>query len=441
MNKLSKIFALIMTMVVIVSTFAFGATVSAEGAEATAVYGTPQKIDGKLDDGWKNANTYTADKTMENPSDISLSWKTMYDGTNLYFFAEVTDATIGTAEQEKAWYDSYWQKNTLQVYLDFGNEKTAGGYDENDFRFDINARGYFYAHWIHAVSFVDYEVVVTETGYTVECAVDLGFYPEFKAQEGTKFGFDIWACDSNGDFGWRAGAKSWTGQGNVYCDASLMGTVTLGAKPASAAGYNGIVKGNTLQTLGATLTGISNATGDHMNNIANMVDGKRNEGQSIDTWGCTYTDDLGVWFGAEFEKEYDVAQVIFWEGGHWDDGGWFGSSPKVQCFVDGAWVDVDFEISPEYPADNRDAQGAYGETYLLTLDKAVTCSKVRIVGNKTSLGGQHASIIELQVNGYAAGQAPTEDVPQSPSTSDMAVAVAALAVVSLAAIVVSKKRR
>ena len=402
----------------------------------------------KLDDGWKNAQTIHADRVLWNPSEgHKLDFKIMYDSTYIYFYADVTDSTVGTAEQEKAGDADYWLRNTVQIYLDLGNDKTSGAYDGNDVRFDVNARGYFFCHWVSAASFIKHAAVVTDTGYTVEAAIDVGLYPQFKAEKGTKIGFDIWACDST-DYAGRAGASSWTGEPDVYFNASLMGTVTLGDKPGDAPEYDGVIKGTYLPSLGATLTAGTNAKDK---DVSVIVDGFKCNTQNVDTWQAEYTDDLGIWFSVDFGGKYDLKQVIFWEGGHWDDGGWFGSTPKLQIFKDGEWVDSGVSVSPSYPEDNRGAQGYTHEPYYFTLDDTITCSAIRIVGAKNSLAG-HASVVEIEAYGYKEGETPVVTEPDDPVTPDdptpdkptgdvssLLVLVSALSLAGTA-LIVSKKR-
>ena len=398
MKKIISVF-LIVVMALGIVPFA----VNAEELTADVVYGTPDAIDGVLDDGWNNANTYESDKHYSsNPTEISATWKVMYDSTNLYFFVTVKDSTIGSEDYEKCPYPGLgdlWTKNTVQIYLDLGNEKTAG-YDTNAFYIDINARGYVFCHYIKASQFVKAATVVSSTGYTVEVAVDLGVYSDFKAEKGTKFGLDVWASDNLCDNNGRADFVSWTGKENVYSNTDLMGTATLGEKPANAAKYNGVIKGTNLKNVdGATLTGITNAVGGNMNNVnisTFIVDGNKSEGHTADCWQSTYSDDTGVWFGVEFDKEYEVSQVIFWEGGHWNDGGWFGSSPVLEVYSDGEWKSVDFTLTPSYPSDDRAEQADINESYIFNLNTAVECSKIRVRGAKNSFAG-HASVSQIEV--------------------------------------------
>ncbi len=418
MKKIISVF-LIVVMALGIIPFA----VNADELTADVVYGTPDAIDGVPDNGWAKAKTYESDKHFSSaPTEIAATWKVMYDSTNLYFLVNVTDSTIGDNRYEECPYPGLgdlWTKNTVQIYLDLGNDKTTNYDGVNDLYIDINARGYVFCHYIKASQFVKAATVVGDTGYVVEVAVDIGFFSEFKTEEGTKFGLDVWASDNLVDGNGRADFVSWTGIEGVYQNTGLLGTATLGAKPDAAPDYNGVIKGTDLKKLGATLKGISNASGGNMNNVditTFVVDGKKAEGYTADCWSSTYSDELGVWFGVEFDKEYDITQVIFWEGGHWNDGGWFGNSPVLEVYSDGEWKSVDFTMTPSYPADNRDAQADINESYIFNLTNSVECSKVRVRGAKNQYAG-HASVSEIEVYAKTQEETPVTTPDTTPVTT------------------------
>ena len=153
--------------VIMLTLFAAAAMVipAAAADGIVAKYGAPAAIDGKLDDGWSGVESIALDKVLWTPGDgFSASAKIMYDGTYLYFIVEVTDPTVGSLEQETVGAGDYWQRDTVQIYLDLGNEKTEGARDENDIRFDVNVRGYFFPHMIRAGQFVQHAVQITDTG-------------------------------------------------------------------------------------------------------------------------------------------------------------------------------------------------------------------------------------------------------------------------------------
>lgn len=80
---------------------------------ATAVYGTPVELDGKLDNGWDAANIYENEAFVgaeENETDIAAKWRVMYDNAFLYFFIEVNDSTVGDTDYEYSADGSYYAK-------------------------------------------------------------------------------------------------------------------------------------------------------------------------------------------------------------------------------------------------------------------------------------------------------------------------------------------
>lgn len=436
---MKKCVSLLLAVVLMLCTLSLGAYAD-QLATADAAFGKPEAIDGKPDNGWKNAKTYRSDKhDSKTPTGIAAEWKVMYDSTYLYFLVDVTDSTIGSAEYEKCENPGdLWTKNTVHIMLDLGNEHTEG-YDSNAFYIDVNARGYYWNHYISVANFVKTAVQLTDKGYCVEAAVDIGIYSDFKAEKGSQFGLEIWVndniCDNNG----RADFVTWNGYSDAFSNTAHLGTVTLGEKPENAEGYNGVICGTDITKLGATLTGITNATGKDMSIITNK---NKTASESVDSFGANYSDDLGVWFGVEFEKEYDISQVIFWEGGHWNDGGWFGESPKLQVFSDGKWKDVGFSLTPDYPTDNREAQGATHESYIFTLSENVRCSKVRIVGKNNSFAG-HASVSEIEVycNGRVSEKPPVVDPPKTGDGMPALLIGSVLALVGVCLALIKKKRK
>lgn len=398
MKKRIIISVVVAALILAVIGIAVYAAEPADGPLAEAKFGAPEALDGKLDKGWDGAKTYVSDKHGEGtPTEINAEWKAMYDNTNLYFFIDVTDSTIGSAEQEGGvnHLADLWTRNTVHIMLDMGYERSIG-YDTNDFYIDINVRDYFYSHYIVADEYVEYKIVLTDKGYSIEAAIDFGLIRGFEPKAGDFVGLDIWACDSLAETNGRVDFVTWSGNPDTFCNPSLMGSLKLLEKDENAKPYDGVIKGDYITDLGATVNAITNAIGK---DVSIILDGDKRWGQNVDTFGAAYTDDSGVWFGVEFGGEYEICQVVFVEGGHWGDGGWFGSSAKVQVYQNDEWKDVEFTISREYPGDSFAEQGFTHEAYIFNLAELTECSKVRVIGNKNSFAG-HVSICELEVYGH-----------------------------------------
>ncbi len=111
-------------------------------------------------------------------------------------------------------------------------------------------------------------------------------------------------------------------------------------------------------------------------------------------------DDHEEYFGYMFDIPYSVSALIFTDGAHFSNGGWFkDGSLRVEVYRNGEWTNAPFTASPEYP--NSDSMGKFKSnyrTYTLTLSEPVTCDGIRIIG--MAGGDQHfTSISELQVEG------------------------------------------
>ena len=178
-----------------------------------------------------------------------------------------------------------------------------------------------------------------------------------------------------------------------------------------------------LKSIGASYTVVSNSKnpgGGGSKDISVVIDGNKhyqNNTQQYDTFKATLTDDLGKkekieWIGVTFDKEYGVTHIVFWEGGHWNDGGWFGETPFVQVLIDGEWIDVVTTISPEYPDDSGESQAPVNESYVFTLKDPIICSGARVLGKQNHLAG-HYSCAEFEVYGVSVENFPPEAEPEA----------------------------
>ena len=111
------------------------------------------------------------------------------------------------------------------------------------------------------------------------------------------------------------------------------------------------------------------------------------------------------WVGYTFASAQTFTRVVFQEGVHFWDGGWF-LSLTVQVRQGGQWVAVrNLVTTPAYAGNN----GASYETYTLSFD-AIQGDGIRIYG---APGGSAAfvSVGELDVYVGAAGSAPAPPPP------------------------------
>lgn len=113
------------------------------------------------------------------------------------------------------------------------------------------------------------------------------------------------------------------------------------------------------------------------------------------------------YYGYTFSSPQTFTKLVFQEGKHFADGGWWANgSLKVQVRQGGNWRDVSASPIPPYP--NGDSQGAFGssfETYTFNLDN-ILGDGIRIIG--TNGGSSHfVSIGELEVWATSGSSTPT----------------------------------
>ena len=122
--------------------------------------------------------------------------------------------------------------------------------------------------------------------------------------------------------------------------------------------------------------------------------------QQYDTFGGEY---LGKdWFGLKFDHGVKLTEVLFTEGAHFENGGWFQKTPTVEVLMeDGNWSEIYTECSPLYmEVDAQSAQGDPYQTFTFTFAHGETpyyCYGVRVVGEPGG-SSQFASCAELDVN-------------------------------------------
>lgn len=105
-----------------------------------------------------------------------------------------------------------------------------------------------------------------------------------------------------------------------------------------------------------------------------------------------------AYIGYVYRSARKVSEVIFTEGKHFGNGGWFkNGSLRVEVLQNGSWVKVETTCDPGYPKAND--MGAFGdpfESFTLTLEAPVTCEGVRIIGTAGG-GAGFISVAELEV--------------------------------------------
>lgn len=212
------------------------------------------------------------------------------------------------------------------------------------------------------------------------------------------------------------------GDGNVFDDAISLyryrqsGTYTVKATVTSGDGisrtlssditvtkgfdapeYNGY--GN-LAALGVITCNVGQPMGSGSMDIEVIRDGKvtqTNLGQ-YDTF--YYRGDAHEeYVGYIFSEAFIFDRLIFTEGMHFDNGGWFENGTlRAEALIDGKWQKINASCSPGYPDGNT--QAAFGpnfEAYTFTFEP-ISATGIRIIGSAG--GSMHfISVSELEVYG------------------------------------------
>jgi len=174
------------------------------------------KIDGALDDAWKDA--------VEVPLTINLGSKTnaaaklLWDAENLYVYVDVKDAVLN-ADSANA-----HEKDSVEVFIDENNHK-SGTYEEDDKQYRIN--------YLNEQSFngtkcveenVKSQVVMTDDGYAIEMAFA---WTDITPKADTAIGLELQINDANAS-GSRSGTLSWyDATGSGWSNPGVFGTALL----------------------------------------------------------------------------------------------------------------------------------------------------------------------------------------------------------------------
>jgi hypothetical protein len=117
-------------------------------------------------------------------------------------------------------------------------------------------------------------------------------------------------------------------------------------------------------------------------------------------------------FGLGFDHTVTVTEVLFTEGAHFNNGGWFAKTPEVEVLIGDKWQKVASTCSPLYiEVDDAAPQGDPYQTFTFTLEEPIACRGVRVIG---PAGGsaKFVSCAELDIN-FSDVENPTYDVDLS----------------------------
>ena len=189
--------------------------------------GTPPIIDGTVDAIWNNANVLpmntskTLTGTISNPNDLSGYAKVLWDNTNIYLLAVVTDDT------KKNDSPNAYDDDAVEFYFDANNDK-ATAYATGDVQYtfgwdDGTVVGVLPSG--RSTMGITYSSVTTATGYIIEAKIPWTTIPATPTV-GKEIGFDFMINDDDDAAAGRDAKLSWNSEtDNAYQDPSLFGTL------------------------------------------------------------------------------------------------------------------------------------------------------------------------------------------------------------------------
>ncbi len=205
-------------------------TVDANGFDASgrvvAYYGSPDSIDGDIEEDWKLAEPVKFTKNSSGSTDTTVTMRVLWDDKAVYFLAEVKDANISDAS------GNVYEKDSVEFFLDQDN-KRSGTYEGDDSQFRINFKNERSAD--HGDLTNLYSAAKTVAGgYVIEGRVALSEYPA----NGKVMGMEGQINDATGSTR-IATLNIFDTTGTAYQDTSKFGQMLLTGK-----GPNSVSKPN-----------------------------------------------------------------------------------------------------------------------------------------------------------------------------------------------------
>ncbi|MCR4695886.1 MAG: endo-1,4-beta-xylanase [Lachnospiraceae bacterium] len=208
-------------------------------------------VDGELDDAWKDAVEVSLNNKTDNPQ-ASGKFKVLWDETNLYVYAEVTDSDLNKDSGE------VHEQDSVEVFIDETNSK-ALEYNDATKQYRIN---YENEHSFNGNKCVEENETTfaktTDTGYIVEAAFK---WTEVTPKEGDYIGIELQINDADST-GIRIGTATWNDTTNqCWSNPQCYGTALLVNKlsDVQAADSNGSDADNSKRSKVGLIIGVGSA--------------------------------------------------------------------------------------------------------------------------------------------------------------------------------------
>jgi len=193
-------------------------------------------IDGELDDVWQNVGeegvlitdiiNAGGNVPPDDDSDLSSTFKVMYDADNFYIYVVIQDSVI---DYEFSDYNG----DGVEIYFDGDNSK-GGSYDgvnDNQIRITVDDVELADIDSSLPVDGSAFKVILTDLGYNIEASFPLEtlqIVPE------NTFGFEVQLNDNDGGGGRETMIRWFSNDNNSWQDSSLFGEAVLTAEPPAA---------------------------------------------------------------------------------------------------------------------------------------------------------------------------------------------------------------
>ncbi|MEN3011360.1 MAG: endo-1,4-beta-xylanase [Dictyoglomus thermophilum] len=188
------------------------------GKLAIAKKGTP-KIDGEMDDIWKNTPEYITDSYVQGQKGkvAYAKFRVLWDETSIYVYAEIYDSLLNKANANP------WEQDSFEIFIDEDNSKRLS-YDSNDAQYRVNFENVqTFGTNASSARFVT-ATKKTDFGYIVEAQVKM---KEVKLEAGKVIGFDVQVNDADAS-GSRVGIIAWNEMENInWQNPSSFGNLRL----------------------------------------------------------------------------------------------------------------------------------------------------------------------------------------------------------------------
>lgn len=190
--------------------------------------GTAPEIDGEYDEVWNEIAFEAVNIVLESgegtlsDTDLSASFKSMYDADNIYFMVEVTDdVLVECPESDLA---NSWKYDNIEMYFSAFNTKASSYLDgDNSLRLSVG-------QITSSLGGLQVKYVQTDTGYRYEVMLPFsGIHADLaaKANGDYKMGFEIKIADSD-DADNRKNQIVWnnpSGEDNSWKQTDIFGSI------------------------------------------------------------------------------------------------------------------------------------------------------------------------------------------------------------------------